>query len=99
MAYKMLLDHGLIPSSFFRFPGLVSDGRLIEQLRDHSFSRKQRLARQRRGAQSGERHPAKTKVWNMFKKHCFRFSPKRQNMGFQTFHEFSPSGSSEAAGS
>lgn len=31
---RLLLEHDLIPSPFFRFPGLVSDRQLIENLRD-----------------------------------------------------------------
>ncbi|MDP1993257.1 MAG: hypothetical protein Q8K00_19740 [Syntrophales bacterium] len=31
---RLLLEQGLIPSPFFRFPGLVSDRQLIESLRD-----------------------------------------------------------------
>jgi hypothetical protein len=33
----LLLDHGVMPSPFFRFPGLLSDMRLIEGLRDLSL--------------------------------------------------------------
>ena len=31
---RLLIEHGLIPSPFFRFPGLVSNRQLIESLRD-----------------------------------------------------------------
>ena len=31
---RLLLENGLIPSPFFRFPGLVADGKLMEKLRD-----------------------------------------------------------------
>jgi hypothetical protein len=34
---RLLLEQGLTPSPFFRFPGLVSDRRLIEGLRDLSL--------------------------------------------------------------
>jgi hypothetical protein len=34
---SLLLEQGLTPSPFFRFPGLVSNRRLIEQLRDLSL--------------------------------------------------------------
>ena len=34
---RLLLEQGLIPSPFFRFPGLVSDRQLIESLRDLSL--------------------------------------------------------------
>ena len=30
---QLLLENGLLPSPFFRFPGLVADGRLLEKLR------------------------------------------------------------------
>lgn len=30
---RLLLENGLLPSPFFRFPGLVADGKLIEKLR------------------------------------------------------------------
>lgn len=30
---RLMLEKGLVPSPFFRFPGLVADGRLVEQLR------------------------------------------------------------------
>jgi hypothetical protein len=30
---QLLLENGLLPSPFFRFPGLVADGRLLERLR------------------------------------------------------------------
>lgn len=33
----MLLERGVAPSPFFRFPGLVSDGRLVQQLRGLSL--------------------------------------------------------------
>ena len=33
-AEKTLLQHDLLPAPFFRFPGLVSDGRLVEALRE-----------------------------------------------------------------
>jgi len=34
---RLLLEHGLVPSVFFRFPGLVANGRLIERLRPLSL--------------------------------------------------------------
>lgn len=34
---RLLLEQGLTPSPFFRFPGLVSNRRLVEQLRDLSL--------------------------------------------------------------
>ncbi len=33
-AEKILLRHGVVPAPFFRFPGLVSDRRLVETLRE-----------------------------------------------------------------
>ena len=33
----LLLENGLIPSPFFRFPGLVADGGLLEKLRQLSL--------------------------------------------------------------
>ncbi len=36
-AGKILLRHGLVPAPFFRFPGLVSDRRLVETLREWSL--------------------------------------------------------------
>jgi len=30
---QLLLENGLLPAPFFRFPGLVADGRLLEKLR------------------------------------------------------------------
>ncbi len=34
---RLLLEHGLVPSVFFRFPGLVANGGLIERLRPLSL--------------------------------------------------------------
>jgi hypothetical protein len=33
----LLLERGLVPGPFFRFPGLVADGRLVERLRELSL--------------------------------------------------------------
>jgi hypothetical protein len=34
---QLLLENGLTPSAFFRFPGLVADGTLLEKLRELSL--------------------------------------------------------------
>ncbi len=34
---RLLLEHGLVPSPFFRFPGLVANGGLVERLRPLSL--------------------------------------------------------------
>ena len=36
-AEQLLLENGLIPSPFFRFPGLVADGTLLARLRELSL--------------------------------------------------------------